>query len=86
MESDRAPRILRKAASALASLGLNNACISQGRDPSSRSARSHAATIAADGWTRADVQSFLYERARLRLGDLRAAFDRRRWRPWMLAE
>jgi hypothetical protein len=85
MESDRAARILRKAASAIASLGANDACISQG-EIFVALCPEHAATIAADGWTRGDVQSFLYERARLRLGDLRAAFDRRRWRPWMLAD
>lgn len=32
----------------------------------------HAATIAGAGWTREDVQMFLYERARLRWGDILA--------------
>ena len=67
MESDEPVRLLTKAASVMATLGTNNACISQGEFfvvlcPE------HAATIAAAGWSRADVQSFLYERARLPAG------------------
>jgi hypothetical protein len=85
MESEHADRILLKAASAIASLGSNNACISQGEIFVALSPE-HAATIAADGWSRRDVQSFLYERARLPRGVLTAAFMRRRWRPWMLAD
>lgn len=85
MESSRADRILLKAASAIASLGSNNACIGQG-EIFVVLCPEHAATIAADGWEREDVQLFLYERARLRRGDLLAAFDRRRWRAWMQAD
>jgi len=85
MESDRADRILLKAASALASLGTNNACISQG-EIFVALCPEHAATIAAEGWAREDVQSFLYERARLPRREFLAAFNRRRWRPWMQAE
>jgi hypothetical protein len=84
MESVEPVRLLTKAASVMATLGTNNACISQGEFfvvlcPE------HAATIAAHGWSRGDVQSFLYERARLPRGTLRAAFDAVAWRPWLAA-
>jgi hypothetical protein len=84
MESDEPVRLLTKAASVMATLGSNNACISQGEFfvvlcPE------HAATIAGHGWSRGDVQSFLYERARLPRGTMRAAFDAVAWRPWLTA-
>lgn len=84
MESAEPVRLLTKAASVMATLGTNNACISQGEFfvvlcPE------HAATIAAHGWSRADVQSFLYEQARLPRGTLRAAFDTVAWQPWLAA-
>lgn len=85
MESAHADRVLLKAASVIASLGCNNACISQG-EIFVVLCPEHAATIAADGWSRADVQSFLYERARLPRRELLAAFERRRWPPWMQAD
>src|SRR5260370_36355617 len=84
MESAEPVRLLTKAASVMATLGTNNACISQGEFfvvlcPE------HAATIAAHGWSRADVQSFLYEQARLPRGTLRAAFDTVAWQSWLAA-
>lgn len=84
MESDEPVRLLTKAASVMATLGSNNACISQGEFfvvlcPE------HAATIAGHGWGRRDVQAFLYERARLPRGVLRAAFDTVAWQPWLAA-
>ncbi len=82
MESDRPGRILDKAASAAASLGANNACISQG-EVFVVLCPEHAATIAGAGWDRRDVQSYLFEASRLPAGRLRAAFDLRAWRPWM---
>lgn len=85
MESDHAARILLKVASAIASLGSNDACISQG-EIFVALCPEHAATIASSGWSRRDVQTFLYERARLPRGELLAAFRQRRWRPWMQAE
>lgn len=85
MESEHGDRILLKAASAIASLGSNNACISQG-EIFVALCPEHAATIAADGWTRADVQLFLYERARLPRRSFLDAFHRRRWAAWMHAE
>ena len=83
MESDEPVRILTKAASVMATLGSNNACISQGEFfvvlcPE------HAATIASHGWSREDVQAFLFERARLPRGVLRGAFDTLAWHPSLL--
>jgi hypothetical protein len=82
MEADRPGPILEKAASVMATFGANNAPISQGEwfvglGPE------HAATIAGHGWTRDDVQSFLYERARIPAGLLRAHFTSLAWAPWM---
>ena len=84
MESETPEPILTKAASAMATLGVNNAPISQGEwfvvlCPE------HAATIAGHGWSRTDVQSFLYATARLPAGRLRAAFAGRVWPEWMEA-
>jgi hypothetical protein len=84
MESDEPARILEKAASVMATLGTNNACIGLG-EYFVVLCPEHAATIAASGWDRADVQSFLYERARLPRGVLRSAFENLAWRPWQLA-
>ncbi|MFN8028457.1 MAG: hypothetical protein U0W40_19495 [Acidimicrobiia bacterium] len=82
MEADRPGPILEKAASVMATFGSNNAPISQGEwfvglGPE------HAATIAGEGWTRADVQSFLYERARIPAGLFRDHFTTLAWAPWM---
>jgi len=82
MEADRPGPILEKAASVMATFGANNAPISQaewfvGLGPE------HAATIAGNGWTRADVQSFLYEQARIPAGRFREQFATLAWAPWM---
>jgi hypothetical protein len=47
----------------------------------------HAHTIAADGFTRADVQRFLYENARLPLRTLKlgSMWGIQDWPPWMMA-
>lgn len=82
MESDAPGPILDKVASAMATLGQNNAVISQGEYVVALCPE-HAATIAAAGWTRRDVASYLFERARLPAGQLRAAFAGRAWAPWM---
>jgi hypothetical protein len=84
MESDDPAAILTKGASVMATLGSNNAPVSSAEffvvlGPE------HAATIAAAGWGRRDVQSFLYETARLSAGDFRAAFDVVQYRPWLSA-
>ncbi len=84
MESDQPGPILDKAASVMATLGCNNAPISSAEyfvvlGPE------HAATMASRGWARSDVQSYLYERARLPAGVFRDAFDVVQYRPWLQA-
>jgi hypothetical protein len=84
MEAGVPGPILDKCASAMATLGVNNACIAQGEyyvllGPE------HAATIAAAGWSRDDVSLYLYERARRPAGELRRHFASRAWMPWMEA-
>ena len=74
--------ILDKIASAMTSLGQNNAPISQGEyfivlGPE------HAQSIAVTGMTRADVQSYLYERARMPAGLFRHHFQELAWAQWM---
>ncbi len=82
MESGVPGPILDKVASAMTSLGQNDACIAYGEyfillGPE------HAATIAAAGWTRRDVATYLYERARMPAGWFRRQFESRAWYPWM---
>ena len=84
MESGDPAAILDKAASAMASLGSNNAPISSG-EFFVMLCPEHAAACAAAGWTRSHVASYLHQRARLRAGDLRAAFGLRAWAPWQEA-
>lgn len=84
MESAHPARILDKCASAMASLGQNNAPISGG-EYFVALCPEHAATTAAHGWTRRDIASYLFETARLPARTLRAAFDNRAWEPWMHA-
>jgi hypothetical protein len=84
MEAGTPGPILDKCASAMATLGQNNACIAQGEyfvllGPE------HAATVAAAGWIRRDVAVYLYERARLPAALLRQHFGSRAWMPWMEA-
>ena len=83
MESAEPAAILDKIASAMTSLGQNNAPISQG-EYFVGLCPEHAATCAAAGWTRNQVSSYLFERARIRVGDLRAAFEALAWAPWQL--
>lgn len=82
MEADRPGPILDKCASAMATLGVNNAAIGQGEYFVGLGPE-HAATIAGAGWSRRDVQSYLYERARLPARTYRAQFGSRAWLPWM---
>ena len=82
MESDVPGPILDKAASVMATLGSNNAPVSSAEffivlGPE------HAATIAGAGWSRRDVQSYLYERARLPVAVVRDAFDIVQFKPWL---
>ena len=81
MESDRPGPVLDKCASVMATLGSNNAPVSSAEffvvlGPE------HAATIAAAGWTRRDVQTYLYERARLPAAVFQKSFDVTQYRPW----
>lgn len=84
MESDSPGPILDKVASAMATLGQNNAPIAQGEYFVALSPE-HAATAAAHGWSRRDVSSYLFQRARLPAGTFRRAFEKLAWEPWMHA-
>jgi len=74
--------ILGKMATAMASLGLNNAPISQGEwfvvlGPE------HAKCMARDGLERSDVASFLFDHARIPAGTFRRHFSELAWAPWL---
>ncbi|MCH7789930.1 MAG: hypothetical protein IH940_10895 [Acidobacteria bacterium] len=84
MESNEPTGILDKAATVMATLGTNNAPISQGEFFIGLCPE-HASTIAARGWTRDDVSSYLFQRARRSLSEVRAAFDLLAWDEWMMA-
>lgn len=84
MESDSPEPILEKAASVMTTLGCNNAPIGQGEFFIGLCPE-HAATIAAAGWSRQDVQMFLYESARRPMSELKRHFAMRAWRPWQEA-
>ncbi|ORT57575.1 hypothetical protein [Streptomyces sp. CB03238] len=76
--------LLDKAASVMATLGANNAVVSSAEffvvlGPE------HAATVAAAGWSRQDVQAYLYEKCRRPAGELRAHFGSALWSPWLRA-
>jgi len=84
MESDQPGPILDKGASVMTTLGSNNAPVSSAEffvvlGPE------HAATIAKAGWSRRDVQSYLFERARLPAAVFQEAFDITQYRPWHAA-
>ena len=81
MESEAPAGILDKIASVMATLGSNNAPVSSAEFfvvlcPE------HAATIAAAGWARSDVQGYLFEKVRLPAGLLRRSFEVVQRRPW----
>jgi hypothetical protein len=81
----RAPEgILEKAATVVAQLGSNNAPVSSA-EIFIVLCPEHAVTMAEAGWSRDDVQRYLFERARLPAGQMRAAFDPPLWEPWMHA-
>lgn len=83
MEASSNPaRILDKIASAMTSLGQNNATISQGEyfiilGPE------HAASLAEHAMTRRDVQSYLFDTARLPAALFRKHFQELAWARWM---
>jgi len=82
MESDNPSQILNKVASAMATTAQNNACISQGEYLVALCPE-HAATCAEAGWSRHDVASYLFQKARLPAAELKEAFSLRAWPPWM---
>ena len=74
--------ILDKIASAMTSLGQNNAPISQGEyfiilGPE------HAQSLAQRGLSRGDVQSYLFDRARMPAHVFRRHFEELAWTQWM---
>jgi hypothetical protein len=74
--------ILDKIASAMTSLGMNNAPISQAEifivlGPE------HAASLALGALSRKDVSSYLFDHARLPASVLRRHFEERAWTQWM---
>ncbi len=85
MEKDGDPQlILDKIASSMASLGMNNAPISQGEffvilGPE------HAYSLAGNGFSRDDVSLYLYDRARLPAATFRRHFEELAWTQWMKA-
>jgi hypothetical protein len=80
MDADRPGPILEKLASVMTTLGHNNAPVSRaewfvGLCPE------HAATIAVAGWTRRDVQTFLFERARMPYSQIQGHHGPKGWSP-----
>jgi hypothetical protein len=84
MESAGPAPILDKIASAMTSTGQNNAPISQG-EYFVALCPEHAVACATAGWTRADIASYLHQRARLPVAALKQAFALRAWAPWQEA-
>jgi len=76
--------ILDKVASAMTSLGMNNACISQGEFFIALGPE-HAASLALGRLTREDISSYLFDRARLPAREFRRHFEERAWANWMHA-
>lgn len=76
-----AARTLEQVASVMATLGSNNAPVSSAEwfvflGPE------HAANVADAGWSRRDVQVFLYEKARLPASRFRRAFEITQYAAW----
>jgi hypothetical protein len=84
MWSEEPRGILDVMATVIAQLGSNNGPVSDA-EIFILLCPEHAATIAGAGWQRRDVQSYLYERARLPAADLRRAYRPPLWAPWMHA-
>lgn len=68
-----AAHVLTTCADSLCTLGTNNPFSIKKTQMWVLLGPEHAATIAGDGWTKADVRQFLYERARLPVRRLKAA-------------
>lgn len=84
MESEMPGPILDKCASAMATMGQNNATISQGEYFVALGPE-HAASAAAAGWSRDDVSAYLFQRARRPAREFRRNFNSRAWAPWLSA-
>lgn len=84
MDSAEPVPVLDKIASAMATMGQNNVCISQG-EYFVALCPEHAALAAAHGWTRSDISSYLFDRARLPVATVRRNFGALAWAPWMRA-
>jgi hypothetical protein len=83
MESAGDPAlILDKIASAMTSLGMNNAPISQGEFFVGLGPE-HAHSFASAGLGRPDVSSYLFDHARIPAAVLRRHFEERAWATWM---
>jgi hypothetical protein len=82
MDSDHPSRIFDKMASVMATMGQNNVCIGQGEYYIALCPE-HAATAASHNWTRRDISSYLFHKARLPVTQVRANFDSLAWPPWM---
>lgn len=82
METDRPEPILEKAASVMMTLGSNNGPVSSAEffvvfGPE------HAATIADAGWSREDIQNFLFETARAKASLFRRHFEVTQYADWI---
>ena len=82
MESRTPEPLLDKISSNITSLGSNHIPMS-GSEIFVALGPEHAETIAAKRWTREDVQRYLFQRARLPVGQVKQAFAGRRWPHWM---
>jgi hypothetical protein len=83
MESAGDPAlILDKIVSAMTSLGMNNAPISQGELYLGLGPE-HAHSLASAGLGRADIASYLFDHARIPARELRRHFEERAWATWM---
>jgi hypothetical protein len=74
--------ILGKVASAMSSLALNNAPISQGEWFLALGPE-HARSLADAGFDRTDVASYLFDHARIPAGEFRRHFSELAWAEWM---
>jgi hypothetical protein len=83
--STTAPGILNNVADAAATLGSNVGWYFSQSQLLVVLGPEHAATVAADGFTKADVQRFVFDHARLPLGRLRLGgmWGIHDWPPWM---
>ena len=83
MEAEGRPELmLDKMASAMTSLGMNNACISMGQFFIGLGPE-HARTFALHGMVRSDIAGYLFNKARLPARVFRRHFEERAWDEWM---